>query len=429
MSLKPLPEYLKQRLAELPHRSGVYLFKGRDGKAVYIGKALSLKKRVAGHFRFYGEPGSKEGIMLSLVSRIDILETPSEAEALLLEASLVKEQMPKYNAALKDDKSYPYLKITGEEYPRLVVTRGRKADGGKYFGPYTEVRLVRQALKMLRREFPLRTCRKMPKKVCLQYHLELCGGPCEGHQERDSYLETARELTRFLEGRRDAVVRNLAKRMREYAAKHQFEKAQAMRDAMSALSAMPVSARVARQPSEVLQDIQNIFELPTLPRRIECFDISNIHGKEAVGSMVVFEEGEPLKRDYRRFRVKTVSGIDDYRMMREVVKRRYAGTLSEKLPKPDVVLIDGGKGHLGAAQKAMEEIHSDLPLLSIAKQHEIIFSPKRETPYILPPTSPALQMIRHLRDEAHRFAITYHRKLHLKAALASERGRTTRRLG
>ena len=421
MSPKALPEYLKRRLAELPGRSGVYLFKDRQGKAVYIGKALSLKKRVADHFRHYGETLSKEGMMLSLVSRIDILETPSEAEALLLEASLVKEQLPKYNVMLRDDKSYPYLKITGEEYPRLVVTRGRKADGAKYFGPYTEVRLVRQALKMLRREFPLRTCRKLPKKVCLQYHLGLCGGPCEGHQSREEYLGTVRDLTRFLEGRRDALVKNLSKRMREYAAKQQFEKAQAMRDAMSALSAMPISARLTRQPVEILQDLQEIFSLPTLPRRIECFDISNIQGNEAVGSMVVFVEGEPARRDYRRFRVKTVTGINDYRMMQEVVKRRYAGSLASKLPKPDVILIDGGKGHLSAVQKAMEEIGLGLPLLSIAKQHEIIFSPSRETPIVLPPTSPALQMIRHLRDEAHRFAITYHRLLHRREAMNSSR--------
>ncbi len=423
MSLKPIPEHLKRRIEEMPHRSGVYIFKGRDGKPLYIGKALSLKKRVAGHFRFYGESGSKEGILLSLVSRIDILETPTEAEALLLEASLVKEQMPKYNAALKDDKSYPYLKITGVEYPRLLVARGRKADGAKYFGPYTDVRLLRQAVKMLRSQFPLRTCRKMPKKVCLQFHLKLCGGPCEEQQMKEVYLETVKELTRFLEGRRDAVVRNLSRRMREYSADHNFEKAQAMRDAMRALSAMPISARTAHPTSGVLEDIQKIFGLPTLPRRIECFDISNIHGKEAVGSMVVFGDGEPLKRDYRRFRVKTVTGINDYRMMQEVVKRRYAGSLAVKLPNPDVVLIDGGKGHLSAVQSAMGEIGLDLPLLSIAKQHEIIFSPSREMPFILPPTSPALQMIRHLRDEAHRFAITYHRLLHRREAMASTRRR------
>ncbi len=424
MSPRPLPESLKRRLLDLPSRPGVYLFKDREGKSLYIGKALSLKKRTADHFRHYGETLSKEGLMLSAVRRIDIVETPSEAEALLLEASLVKEQLPKYNVMLRDDKSYPYLKITGEEYPRLLVTRGRKVDGAKYFGPYTEVRLVRQALKMLRREFPLRTCRKMPKKVCLQYHLGLCGGPCEGHQTREAYLEVVRDLTRFLEGRREALVKNLSKRMREYSAKQQFEKAQAMRDAMSALSAMPISARLTRTPAEILKDLQEIFALPTLPRRIECFDISNIQGHEAVGSMVVFVEGEPSRKDYRRFRIKTVTGIDDYRMMREVVKRRYTGSLASKLPRPDVILIDGGKGHLSAVQKAMEEIRLELPLLSIAKQHEIIFSLSREAPVILPPTSPALQMIRHLRDEAHRFAITYHRLLHRREAMASTRKRS-----
>jgi excinuclease ABC subunit C len=416
---RPVPDFLKRRLAELPQRPGVYLFKDAAGKAVYIGKALCLKKRVAGHFSHFGEASSKEGVMLDAVRRVDIVETPTEAEALLLEASLVKEQLPKYNAMLRDDKSYPYLKVTGEEFPRLLITRQRRSDGSRYFGPYTDGRVLRQAVHMLRREFPLRTCRKMPKKVCLQYHLGLCGGPCEGHQEKNAYAAASRELVQFLDGRRDALVRNLSKRMREYAEARQYEKAQAMRDAVRALAAMPVSARSSQPVTAVLEELRKIFALADLPRRIECFDISNIQGKEPVGSMVVFAEGEPLRSDYRHFRVKTVPGIDDYRMMREVVRRRYAGSLASELPLPDLVLIDGGKGHLAAAKMEMEEIGFHRPVLSIAKQHEHLFAPDREAAYVLPPTSRALQLFRHLRDEAHRFAIGHHRRLHRREAMVS----------
>ena len=419
--MKSIPEYLKLRIKELPERPGVYLFKDRDGKVLYIGKALSLKKRVAGHFHQWDTGFSKETVMLSQISKIDVLETPTEAEALLLEASLVKESLPKYNKMLRDDKSYPYLKISGEEYPRLLITRNRKSDGGRYFGPYTDVRLLRKAVKILRIQFPLRTCRTMPKKVCLQYHLELCGGPCEGHQSKEEYSKTVKELTFFLEGKRDALVRNLSKRMKEYSACQDYEKAQAVYESIRALSFAPsLSRRTQKMPSEILDEFQKVFSLPSLPRKIECFDISNIQGKEAVGSMVVFEDGEPSRQNYRRFRIKTVKGIDDYRMMKEVVGRRYERVLADKLVKPDLILIDGGKGHLAAAKQKLDELGlSDWALLSIAKQHEIVFSPGRSSPYVLPPSSDVLQLIRHVRDEAHRFAITYHRRLHRKEALVS----------
>ncbi len=412
-----LPEALKLRLKEIPEKPGVYFFKDRDGKALYIGKALSLKKRVTGHFRSFGESFSKEGLMLSQVSRIDFLETPTEAEALLLEMSLVKENLPKYNKMLRDDKAYPYLKITSEETPRLLMVRSRKADGGKYFGPYTNGRLLRQALRMLRREFPMRTCRTLPKKVCLQYHLGLCGGPCQGFQSASEYSRTVKELTSFLDGRRDALVRNLSKRMKMHSLAREYEKAQTLYEAIQALSAVPSTGRRGKNPAEVLVDFQTIFSLPTLPRRVECFDISNLQGRESVGSMVVFSDGEPSRRDYRRFRIRSVEGIDDYRMMCEVVRRRYERVLREGLKRPDLILIDGGKGHLSAVKGQLEAMGlADQPILSIAKQHEIVFSPARTAPYVLSPSSPTLQMIRHLRDEAHRFAISYHRRLHRKEA-------------
>ena len=417
-----IPGYLQKRIRELSAGPGVYLFLDREGKAIYIGKALSIKKRVAGHFHHFDSGFSKEGILLSQVRSIEALKTPTEAEALLLEAALVKEKLPKYNVELRDDKSYPFLKITAEEYPRLLIVRGRKADGGKYFGPYTNVRLLRQAVRWLRREFPLRTCKKLPKKVCLMYHIGQCAGPCEGLQSAKQYHETLKELEKFLLGRRDALVKSLARRMKEHSARQEFEKARSLYELMHALSAVPATGPGPGAAQGVLEETQRALSLPALPRRIECFDISNIHGKEAVGSMVVFQEAKPWRSQYRRFRIRTVEGIDDYRMMREVVGRRYRRLLAENKPLPDLIVIDGGKGHLMAVQKELESLGlAKWPLVSIAKQHEIIFSPEREQPLVLPASSPALHLVRHLRDEAHRFAIRYHRLLHRKAVRTGEK--------
>jgi excinuclease ABC subunit C len=415
-----IPERLQDRVRSLPDRPGVYLFKERSGTPVYIGKAVSLRKRVGSHFRSFGEGFTKAGVMLSKIHTIDFIETPTEAEALLLEASLVKEAMPRYNVELRDDKSYPFLKITAEEYPRLLIARSRRADGAKYFGPYTSSKLLKQAVKMLRRQFPLRTCRKLPKKVCLLYHIGQCGGPCEGMQEKSSYAATVKELERFLEGRRDALVRTLTRRMREHAAKRQYEQAQALFEEIKALSTVPLTGRGRQDAAHVLKQLQAALALPRYPARIEGFDISNIQGSEAVGSMVVFVDGRPARSEYRRFRVRTVEGIDDYRMMQEVVRRRYSRLLEEKRPLPDLVLIDGGKGHLSAAKAVLDELGlTDQPVVSIAKEHEYLFTPHREGPYIFPQSSPFLELVRHLRDEAHRFAITYHRHLHKKEALVS----------
>ena len=414
-----IPEHLKARLLELPQKPGVYLFKDRAGKVLYIGKALSLKKRVASHFRFYGRDLSKEGVMLSHLWAVDILETPTEAEALLLEAALVKEQLPKYNKLLRDDKSYPFLKITAEEYPRLLIVRQRKADGGKYFGPYTGVGLLRQAVDWLRHEFPLRTCRKLPKKVCLMYHLGLCGGHVKDAQGMAEYLARVKELEFFLQGRRDVLVRQLTKRMKEYSVNREYEEANRVLSEIKALSAVSNKGEKT-DLDKVLKDLQEALALPKFPKRIECYDISNISGKEAVGSMVVFIDGSAARSEYRKFRIKTVHEINDYKMMQEVIRRRFSRAILEKQMLPELVVIDGGKGHLSSVKIVMEELGlADVAVISIAKQHEYLFKPDRETPFIFPQSSPFLEMIRRLRDEAHRFAISYHRKLHRKAVLNS----------
>ncbi len=413
---------LERRIHELPLTCGVYFFKDGQGIPIYIGKAISIRKRILSHFRAYGDTGSKAGMMLSEARRIDFIETPSEAEALLLEAALVKENQPKFNSLLKDDKSYPFLKLTAEEYPRLMVVRIRKSDGGRYFGPYTDVRLLKQAVGLLRRMFPMRTCKKLPKKVCLMYHIGQCGGPCENFQSKEDYLKIVKELENFLDGRRDAMVRTLTKRMKEFSAAQEFEKAKSTYEMIRALSLLPSGNSKIKERSSQIEELQKTLELPKTPHRMECFDISNISGKEAVASMVVFIDGRPAKSEYRKFKIKTVQGIDDYKMMREVVRRRYTRVLNEKTPLPDLVVIDGGKGHLSSAKAELDVMGlQDQPIISIAKQHEHLFKPGREKPYVLSLSSPLLQMIRHLRDEAHRFAIRYHRGLHLKESLSKKR--------
>ncbi|MBI3252302.1 MAG: excinuclease ABC subunit UvrC [Candidatus Omnitrophica bacterium] len=407
---------IKPNFDGLPNGPGVYFFKDRHKKTIYIGKALSIRKRVRGHYRFFGEPFSKEGKLLRETSAIDFIETPNEAEALLLEASLVKEFLPKYNQELKDDKSYPFLKITAEEFPRLLITRARKPDGGKIFGPYTNVRLLRQAVRMLRREFPMRTCKQLPKKVCLMYHIGQCHAPCVGYIGKPAYDRIVKDLENFLLGRRDAVVKSLLRRMKQHAEKREYEKAKTLYEEIRALESVPNP--VLRDWPGVLRQLKEALGLSVIPERIECFDISNIFGEEAVGSMVVFVSGEPARSGYRRFRIRTVTGIDDYRMMREVVRRRYARLLNEKKTLPDLVVIDGGKGHLSAAKNVLDELGlKNLPVISIAKQHEHLFKPGREAPFIFPQSSPILQLVQRLRDEAHRFAIRYHRHLRKKEGL------------
>lgn len=417
MSLKEL----RAKIPGFPRRPGVYLIDGRDGKPIYIGKANDLVKRLASHFRESARKDYKEERIQTEAVNIRIIETASEAEALLLESSLVKQYAPRYNKELRDDKSYPFLKLTmEEEYPRLLVVRGRPSDGSAYFGPFTSVKLLRQAVSFLRRQFPMRTCDPIPKRVCLMYHIGQCRGPCEGHVDRRSYMETVKDVALFLEGRKDALVKVLARRMREASAARRYEEARMLRDQIQALSSVSV-VRSAASRLAVLDHMQAELGLSRYPRRVECFDISNFSGKNPVGSMVVFEDGLPMKTDYRRFKIRSVTGIDDYAMMKEVVRRRYERLLAEKNRLPDLVLIDGGRGHLSAAKEVLDELNlADLDIVSIAKQHEHLFKPGRFQPVVLPQSSPVLQLIRRVRDEAHRFAIRFYRRLHRKEIRESE---------
>jgi len=411
------PSALRERVAALPEQPGVYLLKDAHGKVLYVGKALSLRTRVASYFRPRGLAPRIANLM-ARVADVDVRPTASEAEALLLEAQLIKAQQPHYNVAFRDDKTYPMLKVTHEPFPRLVVTRRRLSDGASYFGPYTDAGLMHEAVRFLRRVFPMRTCAAFPKTPCLEYHLGQCLAPCARYITAEGYQRIVDDLVAFLRGERDPLLRDLSRRMEQAANDRRFEEAARLRDQIQALT----SVIVAKEKSLVagpLEQLQALLKLPGVARRIEAFDISNIFGECAVGSMVVFGDGHPHKAHYRRFRIETVRGIDDYAMMREVIHRRYSGTLATTLPLPDLVLIDGGKGQLAAACEELAALTLRLPVMGLAKRLEQIFLPDSPEPIVLLPASPVLHLVQRVRDEAHRFAIAYHRRLRRAASTAS----------
>ena len=407
---------LAQRVAALPHQPGVYLFKDAQGRMLYVGKALSLRKRVASYLRAHPALAPRIAKLMEQVVDVETRATTSEAEALLLEAQLIKEHQPYYNVAFRDDKSYPLLKVTREPFPRLVVTRRRVADGARYFGPYPDAGLLHEAVQFLRRVFPLRTCRTFPKTPCLEYHIGQCLAPCADYVTARAYQRIVDDLVAFLEGKRDALLKDLSRRMTQAARDWRYEEAARLRNQMQALTSIIV-AKATSSMAGPLEQLQAALKLPQSPRRIEAFDLSTLFGRWSVGSMVVFTDGRPHKAHYRRFHIETVGGIDDYQMMREVVRRRYSGTLAGELPLPNLIVVDGGKGQLAAACETLAALSLTIPAIGLAKRFERIFIPGSEKPIVLLPTSPVLHLIQHLRDEAHRVAVTYHRRL---------RGRTTR---
>ena len=356
---------IQEKIKQLPDTPGVYIFKDAGGEIIYIGKAKSLKKRVQSYFS--RDLSSKTQLMVSKIADIEYRLTPSESQAELLEASLIKEKQPVYNVSLKDDKSFPLIRITHEDFPIVSICRRKKLqkkDNSLYFGPYTNAQLLRQALKVMRKVFGFRSCKTLPKKACLYGRIKLCPAPCIGNISAKQYKEIIKNITMFLDSKYEELLSNLSQRMDEAASQQKFEEAAKIRDQIEALSTMAESrCRFSRK--DELQDLKNLLKLAKLPERIEAFDISNISGKEATGSMVSFYKGLPDKNNYRRFRIKTVETIDDYKMLAEVVKRRYSGSLKKVLAFPDLILIDGGKSHLSVDNKELEKIGSKIPLVSI----------------------------------------------------------------
>lgn len=406
---------IEKKLKKLPRSPGVYIFLDRDRKAIYIGKASNLKNRVSSYFRGKYHP-PRTRILVSRIKDLDYITTTSSEEALIYEAQLIKEKKPKYNVELKDDKSYPFLKLTVNElYPRLLIVRKKKKDGAIYYGPYTNVLLLRNAQAIIQGTFLLRTCNKLPRKACLKRDIKACVAPCDGTTSEREYRKIADEVKLFLGGRKKELLKEMSVRMREASKNHDYENALYLRDKIEALSEMWKGRRPPPPLMREMSRLRDALGLSFIPARIEAFDISNIQGKEAVGSMVSFFSGKPRKDEYRRFRIKGVSGIDDYDMIREVVRRRYSRLLKEKGPFPDLILIDGGRGHLNAARDVLVKLGPlNIPVVSIAKAEEEVYVESKKAPIRLSRRDSALRTIMKIRDEAHRFAISYHRLLRSK---------------
>ena len=546
------------RLKALPTKPGVYLFKSDTGSVLYVGKAASLRHRVRSYFGTPLARAPKIGIMVGEAQDLDFIVTDSEQEAIILENNLIKKHHPPYNVSLRDDKSFPYIKVClNEEWPRVFATRRFENDGGRYFGPYASARSVRKTLSLLKGLFrycsPRGVITATKPRPCFDFHIHRCLGACSGEITREEYRQAVGRVVLFLEGKQDAVVRDLRRRMAEAGAALEFEKAALLRDQIEAVRrvaeeqkivsptrndedviavardrdlscaliffirggkligkeqfildgtrdeelgqilasfiqqyygrASYVPSLIAHQtePNDVriisewlaskrgskvnlkvpqrgetrklvsmaaenaahsleqmrakwmadtgktgaaLQDLSSQLQLPSLPRRIECYDISNIRGTSAVGSMVVFDDGRPKSSSYRRFKIGSVAGVDDYAMMREVLRRRFnrlgQNDGSSWAARPDLVIIDGGRGHLSAALETVRGLGiSDLRIISLAKENEEVFLPGILRPLVLPQSSQALYLLQRIRDEAHRFALSYHVKLRRKTSFSS----------
>ncbi len=513
---------------KLPASPGVYIMKDSENNVIYVGKAASLRDRVSQYFREQGSP--KNRMLVRNLEDFEYIVTENEVEALVLESNLIKEHMPRYNVRLRDDKAYPYIKITNEEYPRICIARRREQDGAQYFGPYPGSKAVREMIKIAS-GFGVRRCRKkFPYPPCLNYHIKQCAAPCLGKVTKEEYLDIIRNVTNFLKGKSSELIHSLKKEMNSLSQMQEYEAAAHLRDQVYALEELSEKQRVSiagnkeqdiiayaasattaslqlfhisegklkgrdtftlntagsdenevlssfikqyyqdvkppqeiiipfeisddsisywlsesgsklktprngtekglmnlanenarmlltqkllegKDKNEALTALQKALVLPVMPSVIEAFDISNISGTDAVGSLVAFENGEPDKKNYRRFKIKTIRGADDFAMMAEVVIRAYSRRKEEGGKMPDLILIDGGKGQLNAAQAALSGLGMELNIAALAKEFEYIFLPGKDAPVILPKDSTALQLMQRIRDEAHRFALGYHRKL------------------
>lgn len=414
---------LTKKIKNFPDTAGVYLMKDALGTILYIGKASSLKKRVGSYFQ---RPGSaKIQALLGRVKNIDHIQTVSSAQALLLENSLIKKFKPYYNAALKDDKSYPYIKInTKESFPAVSIVRGKKEKVAHYYGPYTNAKLLKSAVKAIRIIFPFRSCIRLPKRPCLYLDLKLCPGMCIKKIGKNAYQENLKQLELFLKGNYKELLAEVTYKMHQKAKNELFEEAVLLRDKVNALTQI-INQEKQVHPGELLGELARLLGLLKVPQRIEAFDISEISGSGLCGAMISFVGGWPDKSNYRKFRIKTVKGVDDYAMMREVLRRRYSGKELSKIPLPDLVLIDGGKGHLSCACDELNKLGlGKMPVIALAKRQETIYTQAKKT-INLPHDSKVLHLLQRIRNEVHRFAISYHRKLRQKTIRTSSLDKIT----
>ncbi len=416
-------EELLNHIRSFPDKPGVYMMRDSEGKIIYIGKAKSLKKRVSSYFRHSNFASPRLRKLVEEISDISTIRTETEIEALILENRLIKLYQPFFNIDLKMNERYAYIKVTSEKFPRIVVTRHRQEDDAVYIGPFVRVSEVRELLRLVERYLPLRYCkgeiREPNKKLrpCMRHSLGHCLAPCAGLCSEKEYRERAADVIMMLQGKGIELVEKLRKRMDKAVQSLEFEEAAVLRDTIRAIW------RVSRQRNNIpeiesgkdnfwdtLNLLQSTLKLPVLPWRIDGFDISHTAGKETVGVVVVFEQGYPNSSLYRRFNIKTVEGIDDFRSMKEALLRRYRKCIDGQEPMPQLILIDGGPVQLEFAAEALKELGlSDIPVISLAKEEEEIYIPGRKEPVRLERTDPALRLLQHVRDESHRYAITSHR--------------------
>lgn len=419
----------------LPSKSGVYLFKNGSSKIIYVGKAKDLKKRVVSYFSNLPHD-TKTNILISKINSIEHIITSSEIEAFLLEANLIKKYKPEYNIKFADDKSFPYIKIAKKPIPYITIVRKKDDKNATYFGPFPDALGVRIVLKIIRRIFPYQSGKNHLEKKCLYYHLGLC--PCVAlfPEKRSDYNKTINKIKSFLKGKKDFIIRSLEKERDVKIKKEEFEEASIIQKKIEKINLITspqyhpfayekdhdLYEKRMRLEQKSLQDIliKYFYNLKYL-KRIECFDISNISGKQATGSMVVFTNGESDKKEYRRFRIRSKTTPDDFLMMKEMLTRRLK---RNDWGKADLIVVDGGKGQVSSILQILEKLNLTIPLIGLAKREEVIIIPNRnfssDNLFIevkLPLTSPALNLLRRIRDEAHRFAITYHRLLRRKHML------------
>jgi excinuclease ABC subunit C len=432
---------IRRKIKTFPTGPGLYFMKGQADKVLYIGKAKNLRSRVASYFQPGGEIATARGPkiteMLSKVKTVDFLETETEVDAVLKEARLIKDIRPPYNSDLTDDKTFPYLEITiGEDFPGVYITRKPRPTGSRLFGPFAGAKDLRLVLVELQKIFKFRTCaldikEGDPKRrffrPCILYSIKQCTAPCAAKVGKSEYKEIIKDFIKFLRSKRSTILRQLKRQMAEAAEALEYEKAAMLRDRIRLIERLDrrglpeedVQPEVfAGDPTEALLRLRNLLQIPDQVRIIEGIDVANISGAEAVGSLVKFIDGKPFKSGYRRFKIKTVEGIDDYAMIAEVVRRRYKYALRGEELWPDLVLIDGGLGHLRAAEAALRRMKApDVKIASIAKRQEDIYLQGSSEPVRLPAHSPARKLLQYVRDEAHRFAQHYFHILRTKKML------------
>jgi excinuclease ABC subunit C len=420
-----------EKVRSFPTGPGCYLMKDADGKVIYVGKAKNLRSRAGTYFTAQAALDRRTADLVKCIADVDFITTDTEVDALLKEARLVKDIRPKFNSDLKDDKTFPYLQIRiREEFPRVEFTRKPRRRGVKLYGPFTSARSLRAAIQVLQRVFQFRTCsldirsddeRWRWFRPCLLHSIRQCTAPCNFRVTKEDYRKQIRALRLVLEGKKRRLLREMTAEMQAASAALQFEKAAKIRDDIDALRNLELRGDVDKDvqpevfhidPKKGLRGLQKVLGLPAVPRAIEGIDIAHLGGTDTVASLVAFLDGLPFKTGYRRFRIKTVEGVDDFASMREVVSRRYSDHNREEWGTPDLVLIDGGKGQLSAAEEAFRSLGIEPPaMISLAKQEEEIFRPGQSEPIKLSRTSSALRLLQFVRDEAHRFAQHYHHQL------------------